>query len=868
MRALSIIVLLFSFLLQYPQETYAWGKKKQKKTEAAKESKYDKLLKKNGCVTSRGKWMALHKADGKLYLELSPAMLGRDMLLASTLSSASDHLICEVGSKQADPLHVRFEKIDSLIFLKKVNTKSTYNEKEPGMQLARSRSFTDPVLKKFPVYTYNNDSSSIVFEVTDLLARHNDLLPVLPAKYGGVITIKAAANKEGELLREIKAFEDNIIVKTDLAYKVTMNVFGLLTIRKDDPVSVLVTRTLLLLPEEPMQPRISDSRIGIFLTDKQHLTTEEDQIRMYSMIHRWRIEPRDSQAYVRGELSEPVKPIVFYIDNAFPELWKAPLKEGILRWNKAFEKIGFKNVLQVSDFPEDDPGFDPDNLKYSCVRYLPSTTANAMGPSWVDPRSGEIINASVLIYHNVIRLINQWRFIQTAQIDPRVRNKKMPDDVVKESIAYVVAHETGHCLGFMHNMAASSAYPVDSLRSVRFTSECGTTPSIMDYARFNYIAQPGDTGVKLTPPDLGIYDDFLVKWAYQPIAQARSAWEEIAALEQWLDEHAGDARFRYGRQQLLERYDPGSIEEDLGDDPLKAGEYGIANLKYILSHLDEWITGDGDASHKEQLMEQMTEQYFRYVNNVLYEVGGIYLTDVKDGTPGQRFQAVPREKQQAALKWVIGQFRTCDWLYDKQLSRKMNMKVNEAYTVRAQIARALLASYQRVVLSAHLADEPYTLKEYFEDVYQGIWKNTIAGKELSEGEKMLQTQSVSMINDVVGNSMKKKGKFFLTSLTEMKCYGLDETGMIERYYDELRKLEQEKGEGYIAGQFMLDGLGKGYNWQDEVDTEDIDNSRLYIFTMANRVKKLLEAKIPVSRGELQEHYRLLLFALNRALDGK
>lgn len=184
----------------------------------------------------------------------------------------------------------------------------------------------------------------------------------------------------------------------------------------------------------------------------------------------------------------------------FQELWKQPIKEGTLRWNEAFEKIGFKNAVQVRDFPKDDPEFDPDNLKYSCIRYLPSSTANAMGPSWVDPTTGEIVNASVLVYNDVIRLINNWRFVQTAQIDPSVRAKKMPDDIVKESIAYVVAHEVGHCLGFMHNMSASAAYPVDSLRSASFTNTYGTTPCIMDYARFNYVAQPGDKGVRLTPP--------------------------------------------------------------------------------------------------------------------------------------------------------------------------------------------------------------------------------------------------------------------------------------------------------------------------------------------------------------------------------
>ena len=864
-------MLLVSLLMIYPLTgvNAAERKKKEKEQKAVvKTSKYDKLVKKAGCVTAKGDFITLHKVGGKLYIELPVVYLGRDMLLASTLTSASDNLLCEVGYKPEDPLHVKFTQTDSAVYLRKVNTKATYNEREEGMKKALERSLTDPMLKKFSIETYNNDSTAIVFDVTAFFARHNDMLPSLPKSYGGFISIKSSPNSEGELLGEIKAFEDNATIKTDLAYKVTMTVFGIFTIRADEPTSVQVTRTLLLLPEKKMRPRIADTRIGIFLTDKQHFSTEQDEVGRYSMINRWRLEPKDPEAFARGELVEPVKPIVFYVDDAFPELWKQPIKEGTERWNKAFEKIGFKNVVRALDFPKDDPNFDPDNLKYSCIRYIPSTTANAMGPSWVDPTTGEIVNASVLVYNNVIQLINQWRFIQTAQVDPSVRNKKMPDDIVKESIAYVVAHEVGHCLGFMHNMAASAAYPVDSLRSASFTRKYGTTPSIMDYARYNYVAQPGDNGVKLTPPDLGIYDEFLIRWAYQPIPQARTAWEEIPVLESWLDEKAGDPCYRYGRQQLLERYDPSAIEEDLGDDPMKAGDYGIRNLKYILAHLDEWISDDPDGSHKQQLVEQLMEQYYRYITNVMYNVGGIYLTDVKEGTPGDRYRSVPKEVQKASLQWALKQFRDCDWLYNKPLSKKLALRINEADAVRAVLAQSLLSSYQRVILSAHVSDDPYTLKAYFDDLYNGIWENTIRGKALTNGDKLLQTNAIVMLNDVVGNSMKKKGKFFLTSLDEWKNYGLDESGMVREFYKTLKSMEREHGTGFIAEQFHLHGIGYGYNWQDEVDVEAIDNSKQYLFTMANKVKTLLESKIPTSTGETREHYRMLLFSLNRALEGK
>ena len=306
----------------------------------------------------------------------------------------------------------------------------------------------------------------------------------------------------------------------------------------------------------------------------------------------------------------------------------------------------------------------------------------------------------------------------------------------------------------------------------------------------------------------------------------------------------------------------------MGDDPIKAGDYGIRNLKYILSHMDEWIADDPDGSHKQQLLEQLMEQYYRYITNVMYNVGGIYLTDVKEGTPGDRYRSVPKEVQKASLQWALKQFRDCDWLYNKPLSKKLTLRISEADVVRSVLAQSLLSSYQRVILSAHVSDDPYTLKAYFDDLYNGIWENTIRGKALTNGDKLLQTNAIVMINDVVGNSMKKKGKFFLTSLDELKNYGLDESGMVRKFYKTLKSMEREHGDSFVAEQLRLHGIGYGYNWQDEVDVEAIDNSKQYLFTMANKVKTLLESKIPTSTGETREHYRMLLFSLNRALEGK
>lgn len=873
------ILLLAAGLLIAPASMAASkSKKKKAKTEEVNKYKVDKYTKMfvndKSCLSAKGPFLTLHKLKGKLYVEVPLKTIGREMLIASTISEASDTNLGTIGYKPTNPIHVKFTRIDTTLYLSQAVVPPVHDPNDPHLSKAIGRSTLPPIIHAYPLVCYNRDSSAMVIEMTKFFSGDNELIAPIKSSKGGMVNITGKFKSEGSVIDQIKSFEDNVTVKSYLSYSVTADLLGLVVLKKDEPMTVKVTRTILLLPEEAMQPRLADSRIGIFQTNMTRINGKKDKIEDFSVINRWDIRPKDFEAWKRGELVEPVKPIVFYLDNAFPQLWREPIRRGVLRWNKAFEKIGFKNVMHIKDFPKDDPEFDPDNLKYSCIRYVPAAVANAMGPSWVDPRSGEIINASVLMYNDVVKLAATWRFVQTAQIDERVRSKELPDDVFQESLEYILAHEVGHCLGLMHNMAASNAFPVDSLRSASFTQQYGTTPSIMDYARFNYVAQPGDKGVKLTPPDLGPYDAYVIKYAYTPLPDKKDMFDEEKTLRGWIDEKVGDLIYRYGRQQLIARYDPSAIEEDLGDDHIKAGDYGICNLKYILAHMEEWIPDeeDPDLKIRTEFYAAAAEQFARYVNAVMLNIGGIYLTDVNSNTAGgAQAVPVPKELQRASLKWVLAQMKDSAWLEQSALTEKLPLHVDLSSILRFNFCRSFFSYYKNVMLSSHIADDPYTPQEYMNDLYDIVFENTIKGRPASPSERLIQRMFVDAAAGIASNEAKRMklggiAEAYAPSVDEIALMGLDPSGTVECYLGLLRQVEEEHGKGYIASLLWnSEALSSGYGWQHNVQLRSIDESRALFVNVSDRILKLLRSRVNNATGETRAHYQGMIYVLERSL---
>lgn len=749
---------------------------------------YEKtFVKVKDCRTEscEGGFLKLHLAGEKLYVEMDKQALGRRMLISSTVTAVSDPETVPVGHKPIKPLYVRFVQPDSLtVNLCQITPLPEYDINDAALVKAVERTTLDTVFETFKVFCESPDKSAVVFDATSLFKGDDSRLGPVKSGTSNLVTTKYTFKKGSDHIDGFKVFKDNVSICTSLTYSVSSDMLGLVTLKKDEPFTLKTTRTILMLPEEKMQPRKADTRIGIFLTTKRVLSSDRDEIVKRSVIHRWRLEPSDTAAYLRGEKVLPVKHIVFYLDDAFPAEWRDAAARGVLRWNSAFEDIGFKDVIQVKDFPDDDPEFDPDNLKYSCIRYVPSTVANAMGPSWVDPESGEIINASVILYNDVVKLASEWRFCQTAQLDPRAREKRMPSDLMAETMEYVVAHEVGHCLGFMHNMAASAAFPSDSLRSASFTRKYGTTASIMDYARFNYVAQPSDEGVALDPPFLGDYDRFLVKYSYSFIPENADA-----TVERWVDEKAGNPVYRYGRQQISGRYDPSAIEEDLGDNPIRSSDYGTENLKYILAHFDEWMPDsvDPDGTLRQTRYNALAKQYSRYLNAVMLNVGGIYITPHKASADLDAVVPVPAQVQRESLEWVIGQLKNIGWLSGMTLCGNAALALDKADVLLFNTASDLFSGWENVILSSYYAGEDgYGLEDWIGDIHRMLWKSKKPGKE----EMVMQKVYVAAL---VSAATKK------TSISKVSM---------------------------LAGEDQEFEFGPaGYNWQSKVNIKPINNSK-------------------------------------------
>lgn len=834
---------------QFP---FFWKKKKAKTeqtTPEKKESEYDKLFKKKHEV-AKG-FITLHQLDGKVYFEFPLSLLNKQMLIGSTVTNISDNGNAVVGSKPTTPLHVTFTRNKTHVQMREVNT--DYLTSNSQIDEALRKSTLGVILDNQKIAAYNNDSTAIVFDMTSFFVGDNKkMTPFDENSLYGQYKRNESYKSDCSFVSQIKAFSDNVSIKSTLSYTFSVNDHSGNALIKERPFTAEMTRSIMLLKEKPYRPRMADYRIGVFFTSKNKLGEGANTTTPIYYANRWDLQPSDTAAYRRGEKVTPTKPIVFYIDNTFPEKWKPYLREGVNQWNELFETIGFKNAIIAKDFPTDDPEFDPDNIKYSCIRYAPSNIKNAMGPSWVDPRSGEIMMASVYVYHDVVKLISNWLFVQTAQADKDVRTVNIPDDMLGDALRYVLSHEIGHCLGFMHNMSGSSVIPVESLRSPEFTQKYGTTTSIMDYARFNYVAQPGDKerGVKLTPPRFGVYDQYLIRWTYTPVFDVNSVEQEEPITSKWITDALKESPyFRYGKQQISGTVDPRSQTEDLGDNNIKATQYGIKNLKYILSNMENWITeGDDTYEYREDLLMGIVEQLAMYVTHVAGNVGGYFINEVKEGDVMPRYAQIPKSQQKEALNYLFEIYNDLDWLDNKELLSKLPITGSPKQTVQNFMLRYLLPIPFQVSKYEGLDKDSFTAAEAFNMIYNFVWKPTIDGRTLTESQMELEKQYLYMMMTTAGFQIKGA----TNALAGEKPLDLNH-----------RKFSYNCCQQHAECSEAIHNPVAGFEWAPINRfsmTAKVTQADVYAYIA--KAQQLMKQKSNSASGKTKAHYELLLKMLN------
>lgn len=622
---------------------------------------YDRILK--DATVIHGLFTVINNEDD-YYFQISDSLLGKDMLIVNKISSVGSELN-DAGINRG----MNFQNI-LLRFYKDCNGKNilvkTFDPKidvsdEDNISQSVSANYNESIFEKFKIEAIPPDSTSIVIKVNKVFdgsnTTFNDLLNSLGL--GGLV------NPDLSFIKEIKAFEKNVVVKSTYSAQIMEE-------NKTANLTIGVTSNIVLLPAQPMNSRFADERIGYFNTPKWYYNDLQQEVDKRKVITRWRLEPKeeDIEKYLAGNLVEPKKPIIFYIDPSTPNQWVPYILQGILDWNVAFEAAGFKNAIEAKLLSEDETDdFDIDDVRYSVLSYAASDKANAMGPSVVDPRSGEILESDVIWWHNVMTVIKNWMRVQTGIIDPEVRSNTFSENRMGNAIRFVSSHEIGHTLGLMHNMGSSYAFDVEDLRSKTFTNQMGgTAPSIMDYARFNYVAQEGD-GVTQTTPEIGVYDKFAIAWGYRWLP-TNSPFEDKKSTNEWLLKVAGNPLYFYGAQQSqLNIIDPRAQSEDLGNDAMKASSYGLINLKKTIPQILAWTQEpENDYSKAGELYADVINQWNMYNFHVLNNVGGIYITPSVYGDGNTTFTPVPKEKQERAVQYIIDHVVNIpDWLINEKL---------------------------------------------------------------------------------------------------------------------------------------------------------------------------------------------------------
>jgi len=716
--------------------------------EDAKKSKKEKTYKDiitKEAITDNGLF-DIHKVKEKYYYEINDTLFGREMLMVTRIAKTASGLGFGGGKQNTQVL--RWQKKDNKILLRVVSHNVVASDSLPVNEAVLNSNF-EPILYSFKIESKGIDSTSTLIEVTKLFSEDVKPLGFPQSRRKGYKI--SSLNSKKSFIESIKSYPENI----ESRHVKTYNSSSPPSNSSTGTISLEINNSMILLPKVPMKRRYFDQRVGWFARSQVDYGLDVQESKSLKYLDRWRLEVKDEdlEKFKNGELVNPKKQIVYYIDRATPVKWRKYLKQGIEDWQVAFEEAGFKNAIIAKDPPtkEEDPEWSPEDVRYSVVRYLASPIPNANGPHVSDPRSGEILESDINWYHNVMTLLRNWFFVQTAAINEDARGVSFDDEVMGRLIRFVSAHEVGHTIGLPHNMGSSSAYPVDSLRSATFTKKYGTAPSIMDYARFNYIAQPEDKGVSLMP-DVGVYDKHAVRWGYRPIPDAKTAKDEKKTLDKWIKDKENSLMHRFGSAGI----DPSSQTEDLGDDAVKASEYGILNLKRIIPNLNKWTSEDGkDYSDLQTMYGQVLSQFNRYMGHVSSNIGGVYQYYKTYDQEGPVYTHVKKSHQKKCMNFLNDQlFETPTWMIDNNILNKIEFAgiTNRIRSTQSRTLNSILdfGKMARLIENEAINGKAaYTLIDMMSELKNGIWKELYNNKEIDVYRRNLQLAYLDRISYIM-----------------------------------------------------------------------------------------------------------------------
>ena len=828
------------------------------KKEKKEEDKYTKFFKDKKVETARGKFVTLHKIDGSVYLELPTKYLGKELMMGAKVTSTTDPDYLAVGSMNSAPIVFRFEKQDSVIVMKAPNSIVYRRDASPELQKALELNYRDQSVESFTPEVYKADSSAVVLKINSLVTESSPFFEIVPSQQGP-FKITSSRNSSLTFVRGLKSFDSNASVRVEMNFSVNASLMGVLTVAKDMPLTAEVTYTILPVEASNAIPRFADARVGYQTTRKVSFPDYLDQSEPVYLAHRWQLVPKDKKAYAKGQLTEPEKKIVFYLDSAFPASWQRPIREGVLRWNKAFEAAGFRNAIEVRDFPKNDKQFDPDNLEYSCIRYIPNSQETIAASNWTDPRTGEIFSGNLTIYNNVEALLHKQRFIATAAVDPQVRSSRLPQALFEESLSQLVTQEMGSVLGLLHNYAASASYTTDQLRSAKFTKESGLTPSILDGVTYNYLAQSSDKGVRLINDQLGVYDLFAIDWGYRYFDLKGDPAAEAKELLSRVDKRAREPYLRYAPEQ---RYavDPTVRTEDLGNDPIKTAELTMKNLAFIQSNLSKWITNDPDSRKKKSLYLAIVQGYYLQLKNAMSLVGGVVCQESRLSTSLPRYQVVPKAKQREAFQWLLRQAKDFQGKADRNFERKGFIDVSYYDQLLEFLVKDIYDLRSRIIIASQVDSKTYSLGEYFDDLYQATFASTIAGKSPNHMERLMQ---IAFIDKSIAGTVNPR------NATPGMPYSF--AGAPASVGGKLISLTSttDYSDALKSGRVNYGGGNPSASIYPMANVPALDTSEQYMYAALLKVRPLLEQRAASTTDRtLKAHYQTLAFKVAKLLDAK